>query len=83
MSNPGDRINNGSSYTPFGLCFTHKLNAETDNDYITTLKATNTAININTDKYVARFFTFNFALEAKAQIQEKDKVKGWLYILVS
>jgi hypothetical protein len=47
------------------------LNAVTDNDYITSLKATCTDIDI--DNYAVRCFVFKFALEPKAQIQEKDQ----------
>jgi hypothetical protein len=57
------------------------LNAETDSGYITSLKATNTSIEIDND--VVGIFVLDFDLEPKAQSQEKDKVKGGTHILVS
>lgn len=50
---------------------------------MTSLKATDTAINVDVDNNVVRCFVLDFALDTKAQSQGKDKAKGGTHILVS
>ncbi|MDP8906047.1 MAG: hypothetical protein M3M88_00820 [Thermoproteota archaeon] len=60
------------------------MNAVTDSDYITSIKAINTSIDVDVADSVVRFFAIDFALEPKAQSQDKDhdKGKGGKHILV-